>query len=182
MRLSSALDKTGIRGGVSFDASALIRLLVVNRICDPCSKLALLDWLDSVFHDLDTNKKPSYHHLLRAMDRLIEGKEKAEPLVARRLVGKQEKLSLVFYDITSTYFEGDRSLVMDDLRRYGYSRDSRPDRRQVVIGMVMTPGKAFRSVIMFFPATRWTRQRSGKLFLISGAEIGHKKRVSAKKC
>jgi len=136
LRLSSALDKAGIRGQASFDVSALIRLLVVNRICDPCSKLALLDWMDSVFHDL--GEKPSYHHLLRAMDRLLAVKDKAEPLIARRIVGSQDKLSLVFYDITSTYFEGDRSLVKDDLRRYGYSRDARFDRRQVVIGLVMT--------------------------------------------
>jgi transposase len=44
----------------------------------------------------------------------------------------------VFYDITSTYFEGDKSIQDDDLRRYGYSRDHRGDRRQVVIGLVMT--------------------------------------------
>ena len=49
-----------------------------------------------------------------------------------------EPPDLVFYDITSTYFEGDRSLVEDDFRRYGYSRDTRFDRRQVVIGMVIT--------------------------------------------
>lgn len=134
--LSSALEKAGIRGDATFDAAALIRMLVVNRICDPCSKLALLDWLDSVFYD--SVGSPSYHQLLRAMDKLISVKETAEPLISKRLVGKNEKLDLVFYDITSTYFEGDRSLVEDDLRRYGYSRDGRFDKRQVVIGLVMT--------------------------------------------
>jgi transposase len=47
-------------------------------------------------------------------------------------------VDLVFYDITSTYFEGDRSITTEDIRQYGYSRDHRPDRRQVVIGVVMT--------------------------------------------
>lgn len=134
--LSEALNQAGIAGSASFSASALIRLLVVNRVCDPCSKLALLGWLDSVHYSDD--EKPSYHHLLRAMDRLGEVKDKAEPLIARRLLKKDEPLDLVFYDITSTYFEGDRSLIEDDFRRYGYSRDSRSDKRQVVIGMVMT--------------------------------------------
>jgi transposase len=72
------------------------------------------------------------------MDHLIEVKEKAEPLIARRFLRKDEPLDLVFYAITSTYFEGDRSLDDGEVRRFGYSRDHRNDRRQVVIGLVMT--------------------------------------------
>lgn len=113
-------------------------MLVVNRICDPCSKLALLDWLVSVWYGGGGPAILSYHHLLRAMDRLLSVKASAEPLIARRFLSGSEKLDLVFYDITSTYFEGDRSLVEDDFRRYGYSRDGRFDKRQVVIGLVMT--------------------------------------------
>ena len=134
--LSAALEQAGIKGDTTFDAATLIRMLVVNRLCDPCSKLALLDWLDSVFYEGES--RPSYHHLLRAMDRLIAVKGTAEPKIAQCFLAGREKLDLVFYDITSTYFEGDRSLVDDDLRRYGYSRDGRFDRRQVVIGLVMT--------------------------------------------
>ena len=134
--LSGALVEAGINGETSFDPAAMIRLLVINRLCEPCSKWALLDWLEGVHWD--GTEKPSYHHLLRAMDRLIEVKEKAEPVVARRLLQEGEPLDLVFYDITSTYFEGDRSLTDGDVRRFGYSRDHRHDRRQVVIGLVMT--------------------------------------------
>lgn len=134
--LSAALADAGIRGDASFDAASLIRMLVVNRICDPCSKLALLDWLESVWYE--GADQPSYHHLLRAMDRLLAIKKTAEPLLARKFMSGAEKLDLVFYDITSTYFEGDRSLVEDDFRRYGYSRDGRFDKRQVVVGLVMT--------------------------------------------
>jgi transposase len=136
--LSPVLEDAGIRGEASFDAATLIRLLVVNRICDPCSKLALLDWLESVCYDKDKEAPPSYHHLLRAMDRLLSVKQAAEPAIARQLIAGSEKIDLVFYDITSTYFEGDRSLIDDDFRRYGYSRDGRFDKRQIVIGLVMT--------------------------------------------
>lgn len=135
LKLSAVLEDAGIRGEASFDAAALIRLLVINRICDPCSKLALLEWLESVWCD---EAAPSYHHLLRAMDRLYAVKAAAEPAIARKLIAGHEKIDLVFYDITSTYFEGDRSLVDNDLRRYGYSRDGRFDKRQIVIGLVMT--------------------------------------------
>lgn len=134
--LSAVLDHCRIAGRSSAAVSALVKMLVVNRICDPCSKLALLEWLESVQYG--EGEPPSYHHLLRAMDRLIRIKETAEPLIARKLLSGAEGLDLVFYDITSTYFEEERSLVEDDFRRYGYSRDHRPDRRQVVVGMVMT--------------------------------------------
>lgn len=136
LRLSDVLNRCNIAGRASFPAAELIKLLVVNRLCDPCSKLALLDWLESVWYA--DRESPSYHHLLRAMDRLIEIKDTAEPLIAKQLLAGDEESDLVFYDITSTYFEGDRSLVEDDFRRYGYSRDHRCDRRQVVVGMVMT--------------------------------------------
>lgn len=134
--LSAVLVRCGIAGRSVADVASLIRLLVINRLCDPCSKLALLDWLGSVWHD--GQKPPSYHHLLRAMDRLIGIKDKAEPLLAQTFLGNRESVDLVFYDITSTYFEGDRSLLEEDFRKYGYSRDHRGDRRQVVIGMVIT--------------------------------------------
>jgi len=93
--------------------------MVVNRLCDPCSK-------------------PPYHHLLRAMDRLISVKEKAELLLAKRLLSLREgPVDLVFYDITSTYFEEDKSLQEDDIRKFEYSRDGKLDCRQIVIGIVM---------------------------------------------
>jgi transposase len=134
--LSAVLDQCRIAGRSHAAVSALVRMLVVNRICDPCSKLALLEWLDSVCYA--GQEAPSYHHLLRAMDRLIGIKDAVEPLIAKRLLADREGVDLVFYDITSTYFEGGRSILDEDLRRYGYSRDHRCDRRQVVIGMVMT--------------------------------------------
>lgn len=138
--LSEALLEAGIAGDAEYPVTELVRLMVINRICDPCSKLALLDWMEDVHVPGFTEKKPSYHHFLRAMDRLIAVKETAEPLVARRLLESSgsSSVDLVFYDITSTYFEGDRSIEEDDIRAYGYSRDGRFDRRQITIGMVMT--------------------------------------------
>jgi len=136
--LSRALDRAGIGGDTTFDAAGLIKLLVVNRICDPCSKLALLEWLDSVRFPGFEEKRPAYQHLLRAMDRLIAVKHQAEPLIANMFRKDRPEGDLVFYDITSTWFDGDRSLVEGDIRRYGYSRDGRFDRRQITIGVVMS--------------------------------------------
>ena len=137
---SEALLEAGIAGDAEYPVTELVRLMVINRICDPCSKLALLDWMEDVHVPGFAEKKPSYHHFLRAMDRLIAVKEKAEPLVVKRLLDSSgsSSVDLVFYDITSTYFEGDRSIEEDDIRAYGYSRDGRFDRRQITIGVVMT--------------------------------------------
>jgi transposase len=134
--LSRALERAGISRKTNTDFCAMVRWLVFNRLCDPCSKLALLDWTESIF--APETAALSYHNLLRAMDRLINIKDQAEPLIAKAVLDPKESVDMVFYDITSTYFEGDKSIQDDDLRRYGYSRDHREDRRQVVIGLIMT--------------------------------------------
>src|SRR5574337_2001717 len=48
-----------------------------------------------------------------------------------------KKARLVFYDLTSTYFEGEGPA---ELGRFGYSRDSKPRKRQVLVGVVMMEG------------------------------------------
>ena len=47
--LSAILSRAGIEGETSFPTADLIELMVINRLCDPCSKLALLEWLDGVY-------------------------------------------------------------------------------------------------------------------------------------
>ena len=134
--LSKALERADISGKANTDFCDMVRWMVFNRLCEPCSKLALLDWTEGIFAPETTAL--SYHNLLRAMDRLITVKEKAEPFIAQAVLDPKDPVDMVFYDITSTYFEGDKSIQDDDPRRYGYSRDHREDRRQVVIGLVMT--------------------------------------------
>ena len=46
---------------------------------------------------------------------------------------------LLLYDLTSTYFEAEPPFGETDKRRFGYSRDHRPDCVQVVIALVVTP-------------------------------------------
>jgi transposase len=131
------LKREAERSGQSFDLETHVRLMVTNRLCDPCSKRGLLQWLEGVY--FPGLAEVDYHHLLRAMDWLIEHKETIEKQIANRLVTLfTQELDLVFYDITSSYFEGERSIGEEDLRRYGYSRDQRSDRRQILIGLVMT--------------------------------------------
>ena len=46
---------------------------------------------------------------------------------------------MLLYDLTSTYFESDPPFAEGDKRKFGYSRDKRPDCVQVVIALVVTP-------------------------------------------
>jgi transposase len=139
LKVATILKQKADRSAQSFDLEAHIRLMVINRLCDPRSKLAVLEWLQGVYLPGLDREKIDYHHLLRAMDWLIEHKQEIELKIANRLVTLfDQEVDLVFYDITSTYFEGDQSITAEDIRRYGYSRDHRPDRRQVVIGVVMS--------------------------------------------
>ncbi len=68
------------------------------------------------------------------MDYLSEAKEKIEKELYWRLLGYGVDNSLILYDITSTYFEGDQA----ELGKKGYTRDHRPDLDQIVVGLVMS--------------------------------------------
>jgi transposase len=49
------------------------------------------------------------------------------------------QFDVLLYDLTSTYFESEPPLDENDKRRFGYSRDKRPDCVQVVIALIVTP-------------------------------------------
>jgi len=68
------------------------------------------------------------------------------------------RFDLLLYDLTTTYFEAEPPFPEGDKRRFGYSRDHRPDCVQVVIALVVTP-KGFPLAYEVSPATRRTRRR-----------------------
>lgn len=139
LRLGTILKEKALASQREFDLETHIRLMVINRLCDPRSKLGLLAWLEGVWVPGVDRESVTYDNLLRAMDFLIEQKKEIEKEVfANVLTMFDEELDMVFYDLTSSYFEGERSVTEEDVRKYGYSRDHRSDRRQIVIGMVTT--------------------------------------------
>src|ERR1700674_2117040 len=80
------------------------------------------------------------HTVYRCHDRLLAHKQ----AVFDHLVGRWRDLfnacfDLMLYDLTSTYFEAAPPFPEGDKRRYGYSRDHRPDCVQIVIALVVTP-------------------------------------------
>jgi transposase len=137
MKLGQAFKPFINKAQVQFNLEEYIKLMVFNRICDPRSKLGLLEWFKGIhFPGIE---KPEHHHILRTMDWLIDNKNNLERAIWIKLKSLLDfKVELVFYDITSTYFEGEKSITEDDIRTYGYSRDHRSDRRQVVVGLVVS--------------------------------------------
>ena len=80
------------------------------------------------------------HKLYRCHDRLLAHKQ----AVFDHLVGRWRDLfnasfEVLLYDLTSTYFEAEPPFSDEDKRRFGYSRDHRPDCVQVVIALIVTP-------------------------------------------
>ena len=124
---------------IKFDVISHFKALITNRISDPSSKLKLLSWLETVYIPELKAKDIRYENLLRTMDFLIKHKRKIEDKLAKRVLTMFDlNLKMCFYDITSSYFETSSELDSNDIRKYGYSRDNRPDRVQVTIGVVMT--------------------------------------------
>jgi len=116
------------------ELSEAVCAMVLNRISDPLSKRAANEWLTEVYRPAFSKLEP--HHLYRSLDLLAEHKDDIEPKLFERswsLFALQ--VDMLFWDTTSTYFGGDGS---SELGRFGHSKDSRPDRKQVMIGVVMT--------------------------------------------
>jgi transposase len=78
--------------------------------------------------------------LYRCLDKLLAHKTALfSHLTARWRDLFGARFEVLLYDLTSTYFESDPPEDRQSKRRYGYSRDKRPDCVQVVIALVVTP-------------------------------------------
>jgi len=130
-----------------------VLVLVANRLCRPGSEHALAQWLESDFVcggdgkrilapwkqqgrvRVDLNWLQEWY---RTLDQLLVGKERIEvELFARLRDLFHLQVEMVFYDLTSTYFEGRGPA---GLANFGYSRDGKPRNRQVQVGLVMING------------------------------------------
>ncbi len=119
----------------------VLQLLVVNRLCAPGSELAVhARWFDRSAMDelLGTDfAVAGKDRLYRCLDHILPYKDD----LCRHLTERWKTLfdasfDVLLYDLTSTYFEGLCAEIPK--ARHGYSRDGRPDCRQVVIALVVT--------------------------------------------
>jgi len=157
MGLEELIQKILKRKKVELDYGNWIKMMVVNKLSDPRSKLGIFEWLSRVWwpeHGFDEKvlegkrkveveekeriAKREVMKFYRALDHLLGMKKKIE----NHLYGQFRDLfnmevDLVFYDLTSSYFEGEGP---EGLACLGYSRDHEPGKSQVVIGLIMCNG------------------------------------------
>jgi len=155
--LDGLVGGSGDRGACADRALAL----VTNRLCEPTSEHGMARWLETdyvcnragqrwlpewrVEAERLTSQRPRVRvkdRQLRqwygTLDRLVAHKKQIEKELFLRLRHLFAlKVDLVFYDLTSTYFEGNGPT---GLAKHGYSRDGKPRNRQVLVGVVMIDG------------------------------------------
>jgi len=116
-------------------------VLVLARWCDPSSELHLAEQGYESMALADVLGVPAdkvnRDRLYRTLDRILPHKDTLEKHLKQRL-GElfQIEYDLLLYDVTSTYFEGEGEKNPQAQR--GYSRDRRPDCKQVNIALVVS--------------------------------------------
>src|SRR5271166_1696181 len=113
--------------------------MTLNRLIHPAAEYAMPDWIRSTamtdILGVDFSRLPD-DPLYRNLDRLHPHRAAIESALA----GREQSLfnlgnTVLLYDLTSTYFEGKAALIPKAKR--GYSRDHRPDCKQLVVGLVI---------------------------------------------
>ena len=119
------------------DVLSCLRLMVMNRLCDPGSKLGVLRWLETVALPTGVGAVSEHQHLLRAMDVIDEYSDRLGERLAmlmRPLI--DQDLSVVFYDLTTVAVTGQTDLE-DDVRAYGMAKSGLVE-RQFMLSLVQT--------------------------------------------
>jgi hypothetical protein len=133
------LDPILAEAGLSARARRLTEVMTLNRLVSPASEHAMPDWIrrtaltDILGTDFATLSDEA---LSRNLDRLHPQRAAIEAALAARertLFTLDDTISRS--DLTSTYFEG--PCPLNPQAKRGYSRDSRPDCKPVVIGLVL---------------------------------------------
>ena len=139
--LTTFLEETLPQGGEEVPWSLMGLVLVLCRLCHPSSELQIAERLysRSALPDLlgAPAAKVNDDRLYRALDALLPHKTALETHLRARL-GElfQLEYDLLLYDMTSTYFEGESAA--NEVATRGYSRDHRPDCKQVCIALVVS--------------------------------------------
>jgi len=132
-----------------FDVERAVFLTVLHRLFASGSDRAAEVWRQK--YAIEGVEKLQLHHLYRAMawlgEPLPEDQQAgATPFASRSVKDLIEEalfqqtrdlfsgLDLVFFDTTSIYFEGEGG---ETLGQYGHSKDHRPDRKQMVVGVIL---------------------------------------------
>lgn len=127
--------------------SSLLHDLIIMRIIEPASKLKSLELLEEYFGII--HRRQTFYETL---PKILKLKDTVETLTVNFAQTKLAfDFSLVFYDVTTLYFE---SFSADELRKNGFSKDSKSQQPQIVIGLMVTD-QGFPVAYEVFPGNKF---------------------------
>ena len=130
--LSRILKEISEGSKIEFDFIKVVFSMVVGRLLNPSSKLYYYNHKDRY---LFLNEDLELQHIYRSLDILAENKEEIEFKMFENVRDLFNlKLDVVFYDVTTFYFESKRE---DELRGFGFSKDNKVNEVQVVMGLLI---------------------------------------------
>ncbi len=110
----------------------ILRSLVIARVSQPMSKRATVEYLKSYF-----DEDVELHSIYRYMDKLYSTRREEVQRISvghtRRVLGGN--VGLLFYDVTTLYFE---TAEKDVLRDNGFSKDGKTAESQIVLGLLVS--------------------------------------------
>jgi transposase len=170
------LDEILTQAGFSHKTCILTQLMTLNRLIEPSSELAMSEWVGrSALADIlkQDFAKLNKDRLYRNMDRLYGKRAPIEAaLCAKEKTLFSLKESILLYDLTSTYFEG--LCLANAKAKRGYSRDSRPDCKQVIVGLVLD-GEGFPKAHEIFAGNRGDSTTVADMLKVLQKRVGKSK-------
>ena len=162
--------------GVSETVCKRIELMTVNALCEYESEHAMPDWARRTaigeLIGLDTQTLTD-SALYRTLDVLLPHREAIEKALAEREATLfQLPDSIILYDLTSTYFEGE--MKKNPSAKRGYSRDNRPDCKQVVMGLILDL-EGFPRGHMMFDGNRSDSTTLEAMLAMLDERVGHRR-------
>jgi Transposase DDE domain len=130
------------RGREEVSWAQVLELLVINRLIDPGSEFRLhRQWFDQSAMDVLLGVDfavAEKDRLYRCLDRILPHKPDLFVHLQQRWRSLFDvPFDVLLYDLTSTYVEGEAE--QNPKAKRGYSRDGRPDCKQVIVALVITP-------------------------------------------
>ncbi len=136
--LQGLFETIGTEAGLSWSLADAVFAMLAGRLIDPASKRRTHRWIVEDVVAPDGFSFPTLEQYYRALDVLAAHKDVVERHVYTGVCDLTNlNLTLACYDLTSSYLEGDPSpKARFPSKAFGYSRDKRGDRPQVVIGLL----------------------------------------------
>ena len=110
----------------------IFRKLVQSRLSYPSSKSATVEYLKNHF-DEDINLSKIYRYLDKLNHTQQDKIQNISVVHTQRLLGGQ--IGVLFYDVTTLYFETDKE---DELRKTGFSKEGRHSNPQIILGLLVS--------------------------------------------